>query len=419
VMSTYTRKLSEGKVAYTQTEVPLYGSSRLGMKKPETVVKAIENGEIDNNTLETVYQRTLGAKQYELSNHLGNVMAVVSDVKTPIDTDGDNIADYYQAELVSATHYYPGGMQALSFNSGDYRYGFNGKEKDDEIKGEGNSYDFGARLLDPRIGRWLSLDPAAREYPSVSDYSYVANMPTIAIDPDGKRIFFVAGAGNDQVGWNYVERFSRIWSKSGITGFTRLNVSSSSDYMSKYVLPINDMLHAAQYRNDVAYRASGHLAIGEMQKPAHRRVREKVVANIKSTPLKEGEQLNLAGYSYGSVAVAQAAIQLADDGYVIDNLVLIGSPVSEDSDLYKTLVEYQKEGKIGQIIRHDIEGDKLSNPSGILEFIQGGKQNSGVDGPHFDLARPDNPETEEIDEGAEADKKIEKLGETLKEKGVK
>ncbi|GGD36603.1 hypothetical protein GCM10011343_28070 [Flavobacterium orientale] len=40
-----------------------------------------------------------------------------------------------------------------------YRYGFNGMEKDDEIKGEGNSYDFGARMLDPRVGRWFAPDP--------------------------------------------------------------------------------------------------------------------------------------------------------------------------------------------------------------------------------------------------------------------
>lgn len=34
-------------------------------------------------------------------------------------------------------------------SSGSYRYGFNGKEKDDEIKGEGNSIDFGSRMYDP------------------------------------------------------------------------------------------------------------------------------------------------------------------------------------------------------------------------------------------------------------------------------
>ena len=71
--------------------------------------------------------------------------------------------------------------------SSDYRYGFNGKEKDDEIKGEANSLDFGARIYDPRVGRWMSTDPLESKYPSMSAYNYVANAPRMAIDPDGKR----------------------------------------------------------------------------------------------------------------------------------------------------------------------------------------------------------------------------------------
>jgi len=45
-----------------------------------------------------------------------------------------------------------------------YRYMYNGKEQDRDIKGEGNSYDYGARLYDPRIGRFLSLDPMMNKY---------------------------------------------------------------------------------------------------------------------------------------------------------------------------------------------------------------------------------------------------------------
>jgi RHS repeat-associated protein len=67
-----------------------------------------------------------------------------------------------------------------------YRYGFNGKEKDDEIKSEGNSYDFGARMYDPRIGRWMSVDPAATKYSGLSPYNFVLNNPIRYIDPNGE-----------------------------------------------------------------------------------------------------------------------------------------------------------------------------------------------------------------------------------------
>jgi RHS repeat-associated protein len=72
--------------------------------------------------------------------------------------------------------------------SDDYRYGFNVQEKDNEMKGTGNSLDFGARIYDSRLGRWMSLDPLQAKYPSLSPYNFVANSPLMFIDPDGKRI---------------------------------------------------------------------------------------------------------------------------------------------------------------------------------------------------------------------------------------
>jgi len=67
------------------------------------------------------------------------------------------------------------------------RYGFNGMEIDNEIKnGDGNSYDFGARMLDPRLGRWLTLDPLSGKYPDASPYLAMNNNPIVYIDPNGK-----------------------------------------------------------------------------------------------------------------------------------------------------------------------------------------------------------------------------------------
>jgi RHS repeat-associated protein len=77
----------------------------------------------------------------------------------------------------------------------DYRYGFNGKEKDNEVKGTGNSLDFGARIYDSRLGRWLSLDPLQAKYPDLSPYNFCANNPTLFVDPDGKRIFIYYNTG--------------------------------------------------------------------------------------------------------------------------------------------------------------------------------------------------------------------------------
>jgi RHS repeat-associated protein len=77
--------------------------------------------------------------------------------------------------------------------SRSYRYGFNGQEKDNEIKGEGNSVDMGARMLDTRLGRTGSLDPKMGLYPGISPYAYALNTPINAIDPDGQLVIFVNG----------------------------------------------------------------------------------------------------------------------------------------------------------------------------------------------------------------------------------
>jgi RHS repeat-associated protein len=66
-----------------------------------------------------------------------------------------------------------------------YRYGFNGKENDNEVKGEGNQQDYGMRIYDPRLGRFLSVDPLARNFPDASNYCYSANSPIFKVDVDG------------------------------------------------------------------------------------------------------------------------------------------------------------------------------------------------------------------------------------------
>jgi RHS repeat-associated protein len=69
--------------------------------------------------------------------------------------------------------------------SGEYKYGFNGQEKDDEIKGESNHYNFTYRGYDSRLGRFTSVDPLTSSYPFYSPYQFASNTPIQAIDLDG------------------------------------------------------------------------------------------------------------------------------------------------------------------------------------------------------------------------------------------
>jgi RHS repeat-associated protein len=172
-----------GETSMKVTERHIYGSSRLGMD-----VQSVELIDQEVPLLDTSQFRILGLKQYEISNHLGNVLSVISDVKLPV--ENNSIIESYVAVVISATDYSPFGvgLYERSWSAPEYRYGFNGKEKDDEFSGEGNSYDFGARIYDGRLGRWLSVDPLYSKYPNFSPYCYTANAPILFIDHEGKDI---------------------------------------------------------------------------------------------------------------------------------------------------------------------------------------------------------------------------------------
>jgi RHS repeat-associated protein len=84
---------------------------------------------------------------------------------------------------------------------GDYRYGFQGQERDDEIKGAGNSLNYEYRMHDPRLGRFFAVDKAFRQYPELSSYAFIANSPIqykekdgrVIVDPNGKVVFMKIG----------------------------------------------------------------------------------------------------------------------------------------------------------------------------------------------------------------------------------
>ncbi|MBP6730712.1 MAG: hypothetical protein KA149_01560 [Chitinophagales bacterium] len=77
-------------------------------------------------------------------------------------------------------------MPGREFSSGGYRFGFNGKENDDEVKGTGNSLDFGARIYDSRLARWMSVDPFSRNQAGWSTYKSFYNNPLLFKDPNGE-----------------------------------------------------------------------------------------------------------------------------------------------------------------------------------------------------------------------------------------
>ena len=67
-----------------------------------------------------------------------------------------------------------------------YRYGFNGMERDDEVYGNGNFMNFGARGYDARLGRWWGRDIQANKFAFSSPYVYGLDSPIFMKDPNGE-----------------------------------------------------------------------------------------------------------------------------------------------------------------------------------------------------------------------------------------
>jgi RHS repeat-associated protein len=184
LMHTYTATGSSTNLAtlnLISAEQPIYGSSRLGMVTLNGGAEGVWFPQSDRST-------TRGMRQYELSNHLGNVLATISDSRTQIQSTAITTqVDHFEAMVMNAFEYYAFGMimPDRKFVGPTYRYGFNGKENDNEVKGFGNEQDYGMRIYDPRVSRFLSVDPLTKRYPWYTPYQFAGNKPLWATDLDG------------------------------------------------------------------------------------------------------------------------------------------------------------------------------------------------------------------------------------------
>jgi len=174
---------SSGQIKWQEQD--LYGSSRIGMWKPSVTLTVAGAA--------AAKWDTIGYKNYELDNHLGNVLATISDAR--IANGPDTLPPTnYNPTVTSGQYYYSFGMiePHREINDQNYRYGFNGKENDNEVKLDDNGnanigaqQDYGERIYDPRLGRFLSVDPLTDVYPELTPYQFASNNPIENIDVDG------------------------------------------------------------------------------------------------------------------------------------------------------------------------------------------------------------------------------------------
>jgi RHS repeat-associated protein len=133
-----------------------------------------------------IHTRTLNNRRYELKDHLGNVRATISDTK--LSSLLGSVSSDYKPEMLGVYNYYPFGLEMpgrVWESNEKYRYGFNGKEKDQNGEWGSLNYDYGFRVYNPSIGKFLSVDPLTSSYPMLTPYQFASNRPIDGIDLDG------------------------------------------------------------------------------------------------------------------------------------------------------------------------------------------------------------------------------------------
>jgi len=207
-------------------ERPIYGAKRLGELKQEIDLTTPANPSIP--------PFTIGKRQYELTDHLGNVMSTILDRRQPYSTGNDA----YRPYIVSTTDYYPFGypISNRSTNIGEYRYFFNGQEADNEVFGEVANFTAEFWQYDSRLGRRWNVDPIFKA--PESPYACFGGGPIWRIDKKGLKAGWVKD-NDGNVFWdkntNSQEEFERNYKNK--TGFRYV---SDENNAQSYTLPTGE-----------------------------------------------------------------------------------------------------------------------------------------------------------------------------------
>jgi len=374
-------------------EFNLYGSSRLGML---TTADTLVCATCTTAVAPSVYLSPVGNKRYELINHLGNVMTVISDKITPIDTTSDGLWDYFNPSLVSATDYYPFGMgmPGRNYNAGNYRHRFSNAEQDNEIKGVGNSLDMKFRIYDPRLGRFLSVDPLVQQFAWNSPYSYAMNRVIDGIDLEGleylssddARIEVTRGevklkvenfnfisrrlwqnANNNPANWTYTngQKDIGISTTIGNLKYSQANPVKSADPAN---LNANDENPSA---NDAQHRVQNPMTKNSNYTQVDKRYKERTIAggsNIRGTAAKGALALNVlnATVEYGILGAG-----LYEQYEVNSNLeILIKAIKDVQVGVHQGLVPeiYRNSNDLSSILNVVLQGDSKSDNKELYDI---------------------------------------------------
>jgi photosystem II stability/assembly factor-like uncharacterized protein len=298
----------------------------------------------------------LGAKHYELSNHLGNVLVTITDRKMLI--TGETT---YRADASYATDYFAfgGNLPGRSLKDGSYRYGFNGQEKTDEL-GLGHTTALYWEY-DARLGRRWNLDP--KPIAEESQYATNRNNPVQNNDPNGDcpngdcpeaKVNVGLGLGSGGFKFNFnISIDQKIGSR--FTGSYGLGVTYHSKYLSTGK-------SGFEFRN--SFKGSYNFAAGNVS----------LGTNFWNGTGEMSEFKQRTGMF--SFKVGQFGMSYENDGTPFQSLLFLKS--GDGRDAYRTAAISASYGDVSiktnlftGLRDHDSYSQESSMPDGIMGTPQG------------------------------------------------
>jgi RHS repeat-associated protein len=274
----------------------------------------------------------------------------------------------------NSTDYSPFGVEldGRTVSLDGYRFGFQGYESDDEVKGPKNEYRTQFRQYDPRIGRWQSQDSKSRNYPAWSTYAGNGNNPIINVDIDGNDFIFFAGAG--YAGDKEKKQFNLSMTKSmrsilGCDFFVAQSVNKGALQDVGWALAHGGKPITNINKNDVMKAAVGQL--------------DKVIGQLDCD-----EPLNIVGSCYGAVVAAQATLYALEhrEEFGIEetkvSLTITSKMLDSDSELYEALVNKAEEDPNFKLLVQDFPEDNVDGVCG-KKASQGFVQMFRIPFPHI------------------------------------
>ena len=342
-----------------------------------------QNFEFVNDTLISVYHSSGRVakinnsyiQEYEIQDHLGNARVRIldrnGDDQVTIDTSDQTVH-----ELVGVYSYYPFGSQhnritVMNYANGNF-YGYNGKELEGEF--DVGMLDYGARWMDPVLGRWTSVDKYASSTRNsrVSVYNYVGNNPIVNIDPDGRDWYknLETGKVHWEEGSSEIEGYKNIGAKYTIKGKSHTIVHNQNEVVSIRknnntklgIVPfigINSIPHGSSYLLTGAQAGgAGVLITSLIMYPELKKEELRIFPNTSQFYTSSGTYIRLPYFinSYKRVNGNQEANKVARGwGYEDAHDLKDAHGVGSDYDIYK-------DGKTGKgELRPHKKGSKKEN----------------------------------------------------------